>query len=111
MQTLIIPTTAVATSNSFSGTGKNNIAFCCNALQGTETITLQVYDGANSATNWANAVYKGNLYQLTATSNFMSISSDAQIYRLVKSSTATAVGLDTNSDIKFGGLPSVAPTI
>lgn len=100
---LIPKTTSAYTSSSFSPIDKNNIALCCNALLTTETITLQVYDTANAI--WANANYNGQLYQLTATNNFMSISNDTQRYRVVKSITANAVGLDTISDIKMYNLP------
>lgn len=101
---LIPKTTSTYTSLTFSPIGKNNIALCCNALLTTETITLQVYDSANAI--WKNANYNGQLYQLTATNNFMSISNDTQRYRVVKSATANEVGLDTISDIKMYNLPN-----
>lgn len=97
---LIPKTTDEYTSNIFTGCGKNNIGFCCNALQGSETITLQVLDTANNI--WANAVFNGNTYQLSSTTNIMSIVDDTQIYRLVKTATSTAVGLDTVSDLRLG---------
>ncbi len=95
--TLISPTTATATSPAFTSSGKNNIGICCNALLTTETITLQILDRINNV--WANAIYNSTTYQLTATSNFMTISEDAQTYRLVKSITANAVGVGTVSDL------------
>lgn len=96
---LIPKTTATYESLGFTAIDKNNIAFCCNALLGSETITLQVYDFANEI--WKNANYNGQLYQLTSTNNFMSIANDVQRYRVVKSTTTNAVGLDTSSDIKI----------
>jgi hypothetical protein len=99
---LIPKTTTAYTSPSFSPIGKNNIALCCNVLFPNETITLQVYDSANEI--WANAKYNGQVYQLNSTNNFMSISNDTQRYRVVKSVTGNAVGLDTISDIKMYNL-------
>lgn len=107
-QKLILPTTAAATSQPFTCSGKNNMSFCCNSLQGSETMTLQVYDSANAV--WADAKYKTVLYQITVDSNFMSISEDVQTYRFVKSITANAIGLNTNSDIQLGYLDGVPPT-
>jgi uncharacterized protein YaiE (UPF0345 family) len=99
---LISPTMAAATSLPFSSSGKNNVGLCCNGLQTTETITLQVYDWANSS--WKNAMSNGNLFQITANSNFMTISEDAQTYRVVKTATVASIGLNTISDVKFLGL-------
>lgn len=99
---LIIPTTATATSMPFSPNGKNNVGLCCNALLTTETITLQVYDSANAI--WANALSNGTTFQITATTNFMSIYADTNTYRLVKSVTANSVGINCNSDIQFNYL-------
>ena len=93
---LIAPTSLTATSPQFSGNNKNNIALCCNTLQGTETITLQIYDNANNL--WSNALNNGDLYQINATNNFMSFSLDTQIYRIVKTATAAVVGLDMYTD-------------
>ncbi len=94
---LIVPTTAAATSVAFTPSGKNNVGLCCNSLLTTETMTLQVYDSANDV--WANAISSSSTFQMTATTNFMSIYSDTNTYRIVKSVTANPVGLNCNSDI------------
>lgn len=99
---LIAPTTAEATSPSFTAIAKNDVSICCNALTGTETITLQIYDSANNI--WKNALYNNKTYQIDEANNFMSIALDTQIYRIVKSVTAVAVGVNLNSDSKINGL-------
>lgn len=100
VQIIIPQTTSADTSPSFTSSGKNNIGLCCNTLQGSETMTIQVYDFAN--TTWKNASdNNGNLYQITAIGNFLTIWEDAQTYRVVKTATVSSVGLATVSDIKF----------
>ena len=84
---------------------KNNLAICCNVLQGGETITLQVYDSANKI--WGNAQANGQLFQITAQTNFMSIYEDTQIYRIVKSATSVPVGVDITFDIPVNYLPKL----
>jgi hypothetical protein len=101
--TTIIPQTNNAyISQSFTSAGKNNIGLCCNVLQSSETMTIQVYDFANAV--WKNASDKnGNLFLLTATANFLTIFDDAQTYRVVKTATVALAGLATVSDIKLMG--------
>lgn len=96
---LIAATTATATSLPFTTSGKNNIGICCQSLQGAETITLQIYDPAN--VKWGDALNTSNKFQITATTNFMTISDDAQTYRIVKSATASAVAVGTISDLSI----------
>ncbi len=103
VQTIIPQTTSAYTSPQFTSSGKNNIGLCCNLLQGTETMTIQVYDWANNV--WENASdNNGNLYQITAIGNFLTIWEDAQTYRVVKTATVASAGLATISDIKFNGI-------
>lgn len=100
--TIISPTNNAYTSQSFTSSGKNNIGLCCNVLQGSETMTIQVYDFANQT--WKPASDKtGNLFQLTAIANFLTIFDDAQTYRVVKTATVASAGLATVSDIKLMG--------
>lgn len=102
---LIAPTTAEATSLSFSAIAKNDVSICCNALTGTETITLQIYDSANNI--WKNALYNNKPYQIDEANNFMTIALDTQIYRIVKSVTANPIGVNLNSDNEINGLKKV----
>lgn len=96
---LIAATTAAATSEPFSGSNGTNISICCNTLQGAETITLQVYDYGNQI--WADALSLDQKFQITATTNFMTIYNDSQTFRLSKSVTNAPVAVDTNSGIQF----------
>ena len=96
---LIPATTALANSAAFSGSNGTNISICCNSLLGSETITLQVYDYGNKI--WADAIALDQKFQITASTNFMTIYEDAQTYRLVKSITTNPVAVNTNSGIQF----------
>jgi hypothetical protein len=99
---IFAPTIAAATSSPFNAQGQGVISAVCNSLGASETITLQVYESANDV--WANAINNGAAYQITQTTNFMTISVDETLYRFVKSATTSAVGLNINSLLALNGL-------
>lgn len=88
---LITPKTAAETSDSFS-VNFNHIGFLtADGLATTETVTIQIYCPASQT--WAN--YKANdvLFQLTAKTNGLDVYLSAGTYRVVKTATASAVGV------------------
>ena len=101
----IAPTTTEATSKSFSATSKNNIGICCNLLSNAEVVTLQIYDSANDI--WADAKCKSELVQLSITNNFISIYEDTNTYRIKKSVTTVAVGVNLTTDASLAGFEQV----
>lgn len=88
---LIMPTTAQATSDSFS-VNFNHIGFLtADGLATIETVTIQIYCPASET--WVNYKANDNLFQLTAKTNGLDIYLTAGTYRVVKTVTAVAVGV------------------
>ena len=102
---LLNATTSQATTPEFTPAGQGVITLVCNNLQGSEAVTLQIYDSANDI--WSNAVNGGSPYQITVGNNFMVISVDVAKYRFVKSATTTAVALNIYSLLMLNGLIQV----
>lgn len=88
---LITPTTAAATSESFS-LNYNHLGFLsADGLATTETVTIQIYCPASQT--WVNYKANDTLFQLTAKTNGLDIYLSAGTYRVTKTATASAVGV------------------
>lgn len=87
---LINPTTAAVTSVAFTANA-NNTGLLCDGLVGAETVKLQVYNSITKA--YVDVKIKGAPFVADASNNLINIFSDAFIYRVVKSATASAVGV------------------
>ncbi len=102
--TLITATTAAVNSDPFSAINKNNIGMVAADLGVSEVITVQVYAPSASTPKWINYTIAGVQQEFSQASPVVELTADTLTYRLVKSSTAAAVGVSINSDVKIGSL-------
>ena len=100
---LIAATTSAVTSTPFSAANNNNIAIVCSGLGAGETLTLQVYNSAlNGGPGWTNVVVNGSNYQCDSNNNLILWDADVLTYRVVKTSTASPVGVSITANILLG---------
>ncbi len=102
MTLLITPTISAVTSNPFSPFEDNTTGLKCSLLQGSESLTLQVYDaginGAVSAGNpndvgWTDVIINSVPYTCSSANNLISFALDVNQYRVKKSITTNFVGV------------------
>lgn len=101
MAVLIAPTTSAVTSNPFTA-NENNVGLVANGLGAGESVKVQVYDDTVSA--YVDVKIAGSVPQADVNNNLITIYQDAFTYRVVKSATATPVGVAIYQNLlKIGG--------
>ena len=88
---LITPTTAAEVSEEFS-LNYDHLGFLTSfGLKNTEAVTIQIKCPASKT--WDDYKAKGNLFQLAEDTNGLDIYKSAGTYRVIKTATASAVGV------------------
>lgn len=97
---LITPKIVAETSDSFS-VNFNHIGFLtADGLTINETVTIQIFCPASQT--WVNYKANNTVFQLTSNTNGLDIYLSAGTYRVVKSITATAVGVGLQTSLVEG---------
>lgn len=101
MAILIQPTTAAVTSASFTA-NQNNTGILANGLGAGETVKLQVYSQVTN--DYVDVKIGGSVPVADLNNNMIAITQDAFTYRVVKSATATPIGVSIyQNSTKIGG--------
>lgn len=96
---ILQPTTLAATTQSFSTIGQNTTSLVCSGLQNNESAKIQIY--AEASSSWIDYIISGKVQGFNSQNVVIEIFDSCLTYRVVKSVTASAVGISASQDVNI----------